>query len=208
MLKIKPSIQIKKLLWYNFGSIYLTFKIRIMKITMKKLIPIVLLAIVGLFATSCEKNRDVVDNTVYSTVYDLNRSFNYDAAKGKGTINEAFARTLGNGDYVLMFIKADTTNNGSPIWAPMPRTEYPLVEGRQEEVNLDFDYSMNDFSAYVFGTYDIRKTPQFLNNVTLRIILVPGAKGTSRKQQEDLSKLSYDEIIKKFSINDSKVIQL
>lgn len=180
-----------------------------MKITMKKLIPLFLLAIVGLFASSCEKDRDVVDNTVYSTVYDLNRNFKYDASTGRGTINEAFARTLGNGDYVLMFIKADTTTNGSPIWAPMPRTEYPTVEGKQEEVDLDFDYSMNDFSAYVSGTYDIRKTPEFLNNITLRIILVPGTKGASGKQQqEDLSKLSYDEIIKKFNINDSKVIKL
>ena len=177
-----------------------------MKITMKKMIPFLLLAFVRLFTLSCEKDRDVVDNTVYSTVYDLSRSFNYNPTTGKGTINEAFARTLGNGDYVLMFIKADTTNNGNPIWAPMPRTEYPIVEGNQEEVDLDFDYSMNDFSAYVSGTYDIRKTPQFLNNVTLRIILVPGTKGNAK--QQDLSKLSYDEVIKKFNINDSKVIKL
>ncbi|MGV4414463.1 hypothetical protein [Chryseobacterium sp. T1] len=178
-----------------------------MKITMKKMIPLLLLAFVGLFTLSCEKDRE--DTTVYSTVYDLNRSFKYDAATGKGTINEAFAKTLGNGDYVLMFIKADVTKDGSPIWAPMPRTEYPTVEGKQEEVDLDFDYSVHDFSAYVSGTYDIRKTPEFLNNVTLRIIFVPGVKGASAKQQQgDLSKLSYDQIIKKFNINDSKVINL
>lgn len=179
-----------------------------MKITMKKMIPFLLLAFVGLFTLSCEKDRDVVDNTVYSTVYDLNRSFNYNPTTGIGTIREDFARALGNGDYVLMFIKADTSSNGSPIWAPMPRHEYntTTINGVQQELYYDFDYTIKDFSAYVSGTYDIRVTPQYLNNITLRIILVPGTKGNAK--QQDLSKLSYDEVIKKFNINDSKVTKL
>lgn len=179
-----------------------------MKLNLKKMIPLFLLAIVGLFAVSCEKDRDVVDNTVYSTVYDLNRSFTYNQTTGVGQIYEKFNKSLNNGDFVLMFIKADVTSDGSPIWAPMPRTEYIKVNNVQEEVDYDFDYSKYDFTAYVSGTYNISVTPQYLNNVTLRVILVPGTVGTSGKQATDLSKMSYNEVIQKYHIDDSKVIKL
>lgn len=180
-----------------------------MNIAMKKFLPFLLLTVMGLFAVSCNNDREVVDNTVYSTVYDLNRSFAYDQTSGVGKIYEKFSKSLGSNDYVLMFIKGDTTSDGSPIWLPMPRTEYPTVNNQQEELDYDFDYSRYDFTAYVSGTYNISLTPAYLNNITLRVILVPGTNGNSGgKQATDLHKMSYDEVIKKYNIDDSKVIKL
>ena len=56
---------------------------------------------------------------------------------------------------------------------------------------------------YAGGTYDLSTTPQYLNNQTFRVVLVPAVyvkNGTS----EDLKKLSYEEIIAKYNIDDRK----
>ena len=68
----------------------------------------------------------------------------------------------------------------------------------------DFDFTVNDFRVYVRGSYDLQATPNFLNGQNLRVVLVPGG-FANKSSKVVLSKMSYQDVIKKFNINDSNV---
>ena len=102
-------------------------------------------------------------------------------------------------DYVVIFRQTGTSGN-APVWQQIPRTLY-LNQG---ELDYDFDFSKNHFMIYAGGTYDLSTTPQYLNNQTFRVVLVPAVYGKNATL-EDLKKLSYEEIIAKYNIDESKV---
>jgi len=166
---------------------------------MKKLFPFLLVLITSFFLFNCKEDDDVQVQVDYPAVYDLrNVNFSYNATDG-WTYGQSFNNTLLDQDYVVIFRQTGTSGN-APVWQQIPRTLY-LDQG---ELDYDFDFSKNDFMIYAGGTYDISTTPQYLNNQTFRVVLVPavyGKNGTS----EDLKKLSYEEIIAKYNIDDSKV---
>ncbi|WP_313099128.1 hypothetical protein [Epilithonimonas sp.] len=166
---------------------------------MKKLFPFLLVLITSFFLFNCKEDDDVQVQVDYPAVYDLrNVNFSYNATDG-WTYSQNFNNPLLDQDYVVIFRQTGTSGN-APVWQQIPRTLY-LDQG---ELDYDFDFSKNDFMIYAGGTYDLSTTPQYLNNQTFRVVLVPavyGKNGTS----EDLKKLSYEEIIAKYNIDDSKV---
>ena len=74
-----------------------------------------------------------------------------------------------------------------------------LPEG---ELDYDFDFSKEDFTIYAGGTYPLNTTPSYINGQTFRIVIVPGA---FSNKSSAASTLSYDEVIAKYKIDDSKV---
>lgn len=92
---------------------------------------------------------------------------------------------------------AGTINPQTPIWQLIPRTLF-LDEG---ELDYDYDFSAIDFTIYAGGTYNLALTPQFLQNQTFRIVIIPGyfSKGS------DLDLKDYNAVIKYFNLNDSNV---
>ena len=166
---------------------------------MKKLFPFLLLFITSFILFNCKEDDEVQVQVDYPAVYDLrNVNFSYNATDG-WTYRQSFTKPLLDQDYVVIFRQTGTSGN-APVWQQIPRTLY-LDQG---ELDYDFDFSKNDFMIYAGGTYDISTTPQYLNNQTFRVVLVPAVYGKNANSG-DLSKMSYEEIIAKYNIDDSKV---
>ena len=161
-----------------------------------------LMAIFSFAAVSCDtRNDDVIvqDNDTYPVVLDLNNvSFSNDAENGYN-INRSFTKPLISTDVVLIYRKAGSASDGSPVWQSLPRTLY-LDNGN--ELDYDFDFSRNDIMIYANGNYDISTTMQYLNNQTFRVVLVPASAG-GKNANVDYN--DYESVIKYFIIDDSKV---
>ena len=169
---------------------------------MKKYITLILLAIFSLAIVSCDTRNDDVntqDNDTYPVVLDINNiNFSFDAQDGY-FIERSFTKPLVSTDVVLIYRKAGTASDGSAVWQSIPRTLY-LDNG--DELDYDFDFTRNDIMIYANGNYDISTTPEFINNQTFRVVLVP-ASASSRNANVDYS--NYESVIKYFNIDDSKV---
>jgi hypothetical protein len=169
---------------------------------MKKYITLMLLAIFSLAIVSCDTRNDDVntqDNDTYPVVLDINNTnFSFDAQDGY-FIERSFTKPLVSTDVVLIYRKAGTASDGSAVWQSIPRTLY-LDNG--DELDYDFDFTRNDIMIYANGNYDISTTPEFINNQTFRVVLVP-ASASSRNANVDYS--NYESVIKYFNIDDSKV---
>lgn len=116
------------------------------------------------------------------------------------TIFQNLTPFINDADNILIYRMAGTINPQTPIWQLIPRTLF-LDEG---ELDYDFDFSAVDFTIYAGGTYNLALTPQFIQNQTFRIVIIPGyfSKGTSIDYND------YDAVIKAFNINDSNITVL
>ena len=105
---------------------------------------------------------------------------------------------LFDSDNILIYRLAGTIDAQTPIWQLIPRTLY-LNEG---ELDYDFDFSAIDFTIYAGGNYNLATTPEFINNQTFRIVIIPGyfSRGGTVVDFED-----YNAVIDAYSIDDSKV---
>ncbi|KAF2516420.1 hypothetical protein [Flavobacterium foetidum] len=168
---------------------------------MKKILT--LFAVVGLFAfSSCSDDDNVVDTNTISEVFQLNNvDFGYNAQDGFNIYTD-LNPLLFNEDVILIYRRIGSINGtGAPIWQQIPRTIY-LPQG---ELDYDFDFSNEHVIIYARGNYDLELTPQYLDNQTFRIVIVPGSPNGSAKSinKEDFS--DYNAVIKRYGIDDSKV---
>ena len=116
------------------------------------------------------------------------------------TIFQTLNPVIFDSDNILIYRMAGTINPQTPIWQMIPRTLF-LNEG---ELDYDFDFSAVDFTIYAGGTYNLATTPQFINNQTFRIVIIPGY--FSKGSNLDLN--DYNAVIKYFNIDDSNVTVL
>jgi hypothetical protein len=172
---------------------------------MKKILT--LFAVVGLIVfSSCEgpegpPGQNGFDGLI-AEVFQLNNvNFDYNAQDGFN-INRALNPVLFNDDVLLIYRKIGViTSTNAPIWEQIPKTIYPS----QGRMSYDFEFSKEHFIIYAEGNYNLELTPQFLDNQTFRIVIVPGsANGTAKSiNKEDYS--DYNAVIKKYNIDDSNV---
>lgn len=165
---------------------------------MKKYFTILLLAIFGFAAVSCnDRTNDPVqtDNDTYSMMKDVTGNFNVGN-------NYSFSQGLqiSSTDVVLVY-RQSGTDNGNPIWQQIPRTLF-LPEG---EVDYDFDFTKNDVLIKAGGTVNFALqnatfVANYLSNQRFRIVLVPASQG--RNSQVDYS--DYQSVIKFYNIPDRK----
>ena len=104
-------------------------------------------------------------------------------------------------DSVLMYRLSGTINSQTPIWQLIPRTLY-LQQG---ELDYDYDFSLEDFTIYAGGTYNLALTPSYINNQTFRIVIIPGyfSRTTSAVDFND-----YDAVIKAYGLEGKPVQRL
>ena len=179
---------------------------------MKKTFSLFLIGLLfSLVLTSCDDRTEYVDEDTYSAVYDLkNLNLNYNSSTGIATYSTNFKRDLYNSDIVLIYRQVGTVNN-NPVWQVLPQTIYNIEAGNLvgQELDYTFDFSKQDFAIYASGTFDLRLRPDFITNQNFRIVLVPGYFGKSTNNTDiNPRKLSYEEVIKKYNIDDSKVKSL
>lgn len=170
---------------------------------MKKIITI--LAVFGMFSLQgCTINdSDTIDNDTIAEVFQLNNaSFSYNDNDGYN-IYEELNPIIFDEDVILIYRKiGNISGTNAPIWQLIPRTIF-LDNGR--ELDYDFDFSVEDFTIYARGNYDLSLTPQYLNKQTFRIVIVPGSKSGSAKYANKNEFSDYNAVIKKYKIDDSKV---
>lgn len=170
---------------------------------MKKIF--LLFTVVGItLLSSCEGpqgERGIPGNDGYSAeseVFELkNVNFGYNSIDGY-TIYQTLNPQIFASDVILIYRLSGTIDSSTPIWQLIPRTLY-LSEG---ELDYDFDFSKEDFTIYAGGTYDLELTPQYLDNQTFRIVIIPGYFSNKGKM---VDKKDYYAVIKAYNIDDSHV---
>jgi len=164
-----------------------------------------LLAVVGLTTlSSCEGPQGPPGPQgpigIESEVFELqNINFQLDQ-NNEYTIFQTLNPPILDADNILIYRMSGTINPQTPIWQLIPRTLY-LNEG---ELDYDYDFSRVDFTIYAGGTYNLALTPQFIQNQTFRIVIVPGF--FSKNSGVNLE--NYQEVIEAFNIDDSNVVVL
>jgi hypothetical protein len=99
----------------------------------------------------------------------------------------------------LIYRLSGTIDSSTPIWQLIPRTLY-LNQG---ELDYDYDFSREDFKIYAGGTFDLALAPQYIQNQTFRIVIIPGY--FSGRSAKKVDKNDYNAVIKAYNINDTNV---
>lgn len=159
-----------------------------------------ILAFIGMITLQgCTSNDDNVDNDTISEVFELqNINFGFDTQNGYN-IYQTLNPQIRLDDVILIYRLSGTIDSSTPIWQLIPRTLY-LNEG---ELDYDFDFSQEDFTIYAGGTYDLTLTPNYINNQTFRIVIIPGYFSNKMKSGVDLS--DYNAVVNAFHIDQSKI---
>lgn len=169
---------------------------------MKKFIPLFLVSIFTFTAYSCQSDDDApVDNVDYDTypvVYDL-RNVNFELINNTYMITRTMDNPMFASDVILIYMQDGNTNNGAPIWRPLPITLY--FEGG-DELDYTYDFSQYDFAIYAGGTFPLGGT-SYINNKTFRIVFVPASPSNKGDNQVDYN--DYESVIKHFNIDDTNV---
>lgn len=160
---------------------------------MKKIIAI--LAVIGMFSFQSCTTQDI-DNDTISEVFELkNVNFVYNATNDEYKIYQTFNPNIFASDVVLIYRLSDAIDSNTPVWQLIPRTLF-LPQG---ELDYDFDFSKEDFTIYAGGNYNLSLTPQYLNNQTFRIVIVPGSFSTS------INKNNYLEVMNALNLKEAQV---
>ncbi len=171
---------------------------------MKRIILVLaIISIISLQSCTVNEGRNGQDGqngySAESEVFEIkNTNFSYSATNGY-TIFRQLNPQIRAADVLLIYRLSGTINPTTPIWQQIPRTLYV----NQGELDYDFDFSKQDFTIYAGGNYNLNLTPNYIQNQTFRIVIVPGT--FSNKSSENLKDLSYDEVITRYNIDDSNV---
>lgn len=146
---------------------------------------------------SC-KDDDDMDYDTYSRVIEVTRNFQYNNATDQYFINQSIS--MESSDMALVYRLKDQSGSND-VWEQIPKTVY---FNNGNEIDYDFDFTQNDVQIYIGANYDLSTTPQFLNNQTFRIVLVP-ADFLGKNATPPVDYSDYNAVIKYFKINDLNV---
>lgn len=176
---------------------------------MKKFIPLVLLLISSIFILSCkDDNDDIVQVEVdYPTVYDINVNLVQNDTNYFG-FNQPFNGALLSQDIVLVYRKSNPGQN-NPIWESLPKTYFFGAD----EMDYTFNFTREDVQIDLNANFNLATTDgtfksQYINGQTFRVVLVPAVFGNKNANSVDPRKLSYEEVIRLYNIDDSKIGKL
>lgn len=140
---------------------------------MKK-ITLVLAFIGAIMFNSCTTENiiaeDIQDNDTVAEVFEL-RGVNFVLTGGVYEIYRQLNPNILSSDQILIYRMSGTVNSSTPIWQLIPRTIF-LSNGN--ELDYDFDFTRVDFSITASGNFNLATRPEYLNNQTFRIVIIPG----------------------------------
>jgi len=172
---------------------------------MKKFLPLLLLLVSSIFIFSCKDDDDdyVQVDVDYPAVYDLNLSLIQIETNNYG-YNQPFNRPMLSQDIVLVYRKSNP-GESTPVWAPLPKKYY----FGSDDMDYTFDFTTTDVQLDLLANFNLSLQNTsfkntYLNGQTFRVVLVPAVVGKN-VNSADLSKMPYEEVIKKFNIDESKV---
>ena len=164
---------------------------------MKKFLPILLLAFVGLFIFSCDDDNDnnFVDHDTYSQMKDVTGSFT-----NGNSYSFTVPISIESTDVVLVYRKDVSANNA---WQLIPKTYY--LSGARE---LDYNtlFSTQTVEIYTEANFDQStmtsgEAGTYLNNQTFRVVLVPASAG----KNASLDYKDYNSVVKYYNLDESKI---
>ncbi|MFH6966798.1 hypothetical protein [Flavobacterium sp. FlaQc-28] len=170
---------------------------------MKKILT--LFAVVGLIAfTSCEgpegpPGRDAlmpeafeISNVNLGRVAD--NEYNL-----KSTFKFEIGDNLFDDETVLIYRLTGVINPTTPVWQLLPRTIY-FNDGN--ELDYDYDFSKVDFIITARGTYNLLTKPEYIQNQTFRVVIIPS----------DLAKTvntsNFSEVMSAAKLNESQIQEI
>lgn len=103
-------------------------------------------------------------------------------------------------DNIVIYRLSGTIDSNTPIWQPIPRTIY--FDNSTNEFDYDYDFSLEDYTIYAGGNYDISTTPNLLNDETFRIVIIPGY---FANKNSNLDALDYNTLVKTYKIDEGRV---
>lgn len=170
---------------------------------MKKILSILVAGTFGLMLSSCSRSDDrtVVKNqtnvSASAMVYEATGSF---SEANQYTLIYDFPRRLNYTDNVLVY-KKKMIEDGLVVWEPIPKTLY--IENGKFELDYGFDFTVSDVKIFARGNYDISTKPQYLQDQTFRMVVVPSLAGKVKINYDN-----YEEVIKFYNIDDEKVSKI
>lgn len=165
-----------------------------------------ILALIGMITLqSCVTEEVVVDDTVdndtISEVFELrNVNFSFNNSTGGYFIYRELNPQIFASDVILIYRLSDLIDSNTPVWQLIPRT---VFFSNGDELDYDFDFSKEDFTIYADGTYNLSNTPEFINNQTFRIVIVPGYLSNRMANPVDFN--DYNAVIDYYKIDDKNV---
>lgn len=129
------------------------------------------------------KNVDL--GRVADNEYNLRSTFQFE-------IND----NLSDDETVLIYRLTGTVNSNTPIWQLIPRTIY-FSNG--DELDYDYDFSKVDFFITARGNYNLLNRPEYIDNQTFRIVLIPSDLAASMDTN------NYAEVMNTLKISETNV---
>ena len=170
---------------------------------------ITLFAIIGLLAFSgCEGPEGIPgQDGLTADAFEIKNVNLGRVTDNQYSISSTFLYEIGgdlfNDETILVYRLTGTINSTTPIWQLIPRTIY---HDDGNELDYDYDFSREDFTIYADGTYNLANTPQYINNQTFRIVIIPGYFSNRSAQQIDFN--DYDAVIQAYGINPNNIKSL
>lgn len=163
-----------------------------------------LLAFIGMIGLqSCTVNEVVEDDRIdYDTISEVfETTLSFSSANDFKVLVE-FPHTIYSSDMVLVY-RLDKVVGGNDVWKPLPQTYY-FNDGTLN-FRYDFDFTLRDAQIKMEGFDLAGVSSSYRNNQVFRIVIIPAyiGKGTSTIKYDN-----YDEVIKKYNIDESKIVKI
>lgn len=117
----------------------------------------------------------------------------------KSTFQFEIGGNLYDDETVLVYRLTGLVNSTTPIWQLIPRTIY-FDNG--DELDYDYDFSKVDFIITARGTYNLLNRPDYINNQTFRVVIIPSNLAAS------VNKNNYLEVMKVLNLDESQIQQV
>jgi hypothetical protein len=162
---------------------------------MKKItLILVFIGMISLQGCTIEDNSGYVDYDTYSKVFEVTRSF---SPQNDFSSLVTFNPPIFASDVVLVYLLWDVENDGTPIWRLMPQT-VQLFEG---DLQYNYDFTRYDVNLFL-DSLDFPLTilgPEWTQNQTFRIVLVPAAFGNK------MDYTNYEGVLKTLKLSEKDV---
>jgi hypothetical protein len=166
---------------------------------MKKIL--LLLAVVGITTLSgCDGDEGPQGPAgPEAEVFEL-LNVNFGFSNGGYSIYRTLTPNIYDSDNILIYRLSGLIDSQTPIWQLIPRTIY--FEGSSDELDYDYDFSKEDFTIYAGGNFDISTEPNYLNNQTFRIVIIPGY-FSNKGKTVDVN--DYNAVVQAYHIKESHI---
>jgi hypothetical protein len=113
-----------------------------------------------------------------------------------GNFQSAVGGNLFDDETILVYRLVDVINSSTPVWELLPRTINFL---NNDYIEYYFSFSKIDFKITAYGNYNLLNRPDFIDNQTFRVVILPSKFGAT------LDKNNFNAVILALNIKESQI---